>query len=386
MQIMTNNKFRFDLRKKEKIKACKPILERLYKNHKKKYIELFFHEKDMVFEEFSLEHLVKAKILRKIGKKFRANVQVFPLSGKFICTDFIISTNSIKNGEVVRGREDVWGILTYESPYIAKKAIVEKNNIVLDLATGSGIIALFCADKAKKVIATDINPKAINYAKFNAILNGAEDKIEFRLGDMFKPIKDMRFDLIIWNGATLALPGDKEKYPVYCYGGYAGSNMTRKFIEEAPKHLTRKGKMQWLDPSLGTEKESATIKHIKEKWKNKNFKIVCEERVPPDDLFKVIDYCNKRLIYEPIRGRPKTPLEIKTITKGEVDEWMDLLKKRGYTHINALMIKVYPSTKFKIVKTKPKKIVFKRMNYLPAEWHFLSYQRILQLLKICEEY
>src|SRR3989339_1197925 len=111
MQIMTNNKFRFDLRKKEKIKACKPILERLYKNHKKKYIELFFHEKDMVFEEFSLEHLVKAKILRKIGDKFRANVQVFPLSGKFICTDFNYSAHRKIGKTYTTQKDGVWGIL-----------------------------------------------------------------------------------------------------------------------------------------------------------------------------------------------------------------------------------------------------------------------------------
>src|SRR3989338_9266222 len=179
----------FNLKDKELIKSCKPILQNLYKKHKRKYIDLFFYEKDMIFKDTDIKPLIKTGILQKIGNKFRANVQVFPLSGKFICTDFNYSTHR-KIGKTYTTKKDgVWGILPEETPVMAKKAIVKKNDVVLDLATGSGMIGIFCADKAKKVIATDINPRAINYAKFNAILNGVESKIEFRIGDLFNPVK-----------------------------------------------------------------------------------------------------------------------------------------------------------------------------------------------------
>src|SRR3989344_9291415 len=259
------------LKNKSLVKSCKPILEEFYKRYKREYIGIFLHQKDIEFREIDLMPLVEAGILKKVRNKFRANVQVFPLSGKFICTDFMLNTHNIRNGKFVRNKDDVWAILAYESPYIAKKAIVENGDVVLDLATGSGIIALFCADKAKKVVATDINPKALHYAKFNAILNNLEDKIEFRLGNMFAPIKNMKFDLIIWNGPTLAVPNIKKKYPIYCFGGADGLNFTRKFIKRAPKYLSKRGKMQWLDPSLGTNTEPESLKIIKQEWKNRKF-------------------------------------------------------------------------------------------------------------------
>lgn len=375
----------FDLKNKELIRSCKPVLQAIYQKSKKKYIELFFHEKDVELDGFDVEPLVKTGIIRKVGSKYRANVQVFPLSGKFICTDFLFSIHRIKNGRFVRRRDDVWAILPYESPYIAKKSIVEKDDVVLDLATGSGIIAIFSAEKAKKVIATDINPKAINYARFNAILNGLEHKIEFRTGDMFEPVRGMKFDLIIWNGPTISVPDAREKYPIYCFGGPDGLEFTKRFIEEAPQYLTQKGKMQWLDPSIGSASNPESLEIIKREWKNRKYMVVYVKRTEPSDLFKTIKYLDKRMIYEPLRG-PKRPLWTKPITAEEYQSWLAFLKAHEYTHIHAGMYRVYPDTRFRIVKTVARKMVFKRMNQLPEEWHFLSYQRILQLLKICESY
>lgn len=375
----------FDLKNKAQIKLCRVLLAKLYTKNRRKYIDLFFYEKDVEFSEFDLSPLVEVNILKRIRDKFRANVQVFPLTGRFICTDFMISIHKIRNNRAVRNKDDVWAILAYESPYISKKAIVKKGDLVLDLATGSGIIAIFCAEKARKVIATDINPRAINFARFNAILNNVENKIEFREGNLFEPVKGMRFDLIIWNGPTLAVPNVPEKYPTYCFGGPDGLMFTKKFIKQVLLYLTKKGKMQWLNPSLGTYTEPESLKLVRELWKNKKLKVIYEQRTEPSDYFKTLAHAEKRMIFEPLKG-PKKPLWIKPLTKKEYFGWLDFLKKNGFTHIHAGMYIVYPNKKFKIVKTRPEKIFFKRMNQLPQEWHFLSYQRILQQLKICESY
>ena len=391
----------FDLINKNLIKNCYPVLENLWKNQKNLYIELFFHEKDVELKKMEVKPLLKTKIIKKVKDKFRANVFVFPLAGKFIVSDFLISLHKVKDGRYLRGRDDVWAILAYESPYIAKKAIVKKGDYVLDLACGSGIIALFCADKATKVIATDINPKAINYARFNAILNGLENKIDFRVGDMFEPVKGTcpelvegtcpepvegeKFDLIVWNGPTLAIPDVPEKYPIYCFGGPDGLDFTKRFIEEAPQYLKSEGRMQWLDPSLGNEKNPRSLEVIKEGWKNRGFRVIYEQRVKPSLLSKLYEYVEKRLIFNPTKGLAR-PLWLKPLTKKEYSEWLEFLKKNKFTHIHAGMYKIYSSKKFKIIRQRVKKILFPRMNYLPQEWHFLSITRIKQLLKICEGY
>lgn len=375
----------FDLTNKKLISDCKPLLEKLYIKHKKAYTDLFFYEKAVTFDKLDLSPLVTTGILTMMGLKLQANVQVFPLAGKFICTDFMISFRKIENNRIIRGRDDVWAILAYESPFIAKKAIVEKGDIVLDLATGSGVIALLCADIAKKVVATDINPKAINYAKFNAILNRLDHKIDFRLGNMFDPVKNLKFDLIIWNGPTISVPNNPDKYPTYCFGGIDGLNFIRKFIEQAPLFLTTKGRMQWLDPSVGNMLPES-LKIIKSQWKNRKYKVIYEKRVEPSDIFKTIDYLDKRLIDQPIKNRPQTPLWIKPLTKKEYYSWIKYLKEHNFTKIFAGMYMIYPSNKFQIQQTKSSHTYFKRMNQLPAEWHFLSYKNILKQLKICESY
>ena len=50
---------------------------------------------------------------------------------------------------------------------------VGQEDVVLDMGTGCGVLAVLVADKAKKVVATDINPYAIDCAKKNAKRNCA---------------------------------------------------------------------------------------------------------------------------------------------------------------------------------------------------------------------
>jgi len=381
---MLKSCYMFKLKDKDIIKCCLPVLENLFKKHKETYINLFFWERDVDINNLNLRPLLDTGLIKKVGNKFRANVFIFPLSGKFIVCDFLISHHRVKDGRYLRRKDDVWPIFAYESPYIAKKAIVKKGDYVLDLATGSGIIALFCAEKAKKVVGIDINPKAINYAQFNAILNNLEDKVEFRLGDLFEPVSAEKFDLIVWNGPTIATPDLPNKYPIYCFGGADGLNFTRKFIDRAPNYLSPKGRMQWLDPCLGNETSPKSLKIIKEIWGNSSLSVTYEQRVKPNPLYSLYENVGKFLL-KPTKGLPR-PLWIEPLTGKELSDWLDFLKRNNFTHIHAGMYRVYPSESFRITKTRPKKILFPRMNYLPQEWHFLSFSRIKQLLRICEGY
>ncbi|MDX9971683.1 MAG: peptide chain release factor N(5)-glutamine methyltransferase [FCB group bacterium] len=58
---------------------------------------------------------------------------------------------------------------------------------VLDLCTGSGCVALAIAKNAPqcRVTATDRNPQALALAQQNAARLGVEDRVVFRLGDLF---------------------------------------------------------------------------------------------------------------------------------------------------------------------------------------------------------
>jgi len=80
---------------------------------------------------------------------------------------------------------------------------------VLDLGTGSGVCALFAARHARRVVAVDINPAAVRCAAVNALMNGLEQRIDFRQGDLFAPVAGERFDLVLFNPPfLLGVPRD----------------------------------------------------------------------------------------------------------------------------------------------------------------------------------
>ncbi len=71
--------------------------------------------------------------------------------------------------------------------------------LALDLGCGSGVVSVFAARRGARVIAADINPAAVRCARLNALLNGVEAQVEAREGDLFGPVEDDKFDLVIFN-------------------------------------------------------------------------------------------------------------------------------------------------------------------------------------------
>jgi tRNA1(Val) A37 N6-methylase TrmN6 len=101
---------------------------------------------------------------------------------------------------------------TINSIYLLEYSHIDENDEVLDVGTGSGVHAIFSADKAKRVVATDIFAPAIENAKANAQLNGVQQKIDFRVGDLFGPIKDdEKFDVFFFNINFPFDHGDKKR-------------------------------------------------------------------------------------------------------------------------------------------------------------------------------
>jgi release factor glutamine methyltransferase len=72
---------------------------------------------------------------------------------------------------------------------------------VLDVGTGSGVIAVFaCYKGAGRVLAVDINPDAVRSAMTNARLHGFDEIIEVRQSDLFENVgNDEQFDVITAN-------------------------------------------------------------------------------------------------------------------------------------------------------------------------------------------
>jgi len=93
---------------------------------------------------------------------------------------------------------------TIVSLELLEKAI-KGGEIVADIGTGSGILAIAAAKLgAKKVIAVDIEPRAVEVAKANCELNGVSNVVQMICGDLTSAITG-KFDILVSNILTKIL-------------------------------------------------------------------------------------------------------------------------------------------------------------------------------------
>lgn len=88
---------------------------------------------------------------------------------------------------------------------IALAADFEQPRIV-DVGTGSGVIAVALADKLAdaRITAIDISAAALAIARSNAKLNGVAERIRFLEGDLLTPVANERFDIVVSNPPYVA--------------------------------------------------------------------------------------------------------------------------------------------------------------------------------------
>jgi release factor glutamine methyltransferase len=157
----------------------------------------------------------------------------------------------------LKRNEKVVGSTVYkpaEDSYLLQRHVERKvRGVVLDMGTGSGIQAITAARKPEvtHVVAVDVNPQALEEARKNAVSAGVSGKIEFRLSDLFQAVEE-RFDYILFNPPYLPThPEEPRDEAVRAWdGGPTGSEVIRRFLEEAKPHLRDGGRILLILSSL----------------------------------------------------------------------------------------------------------------------------------------
>ncbi len=121
---------------------------------------------------------------------------------------------------------------------------------VLDLCTGSGCLAVLASRyfPNARIDAVDLSEDALDVAARNVAAYNLEDQVTLYHGDLFAPLREARYDLIISNPPYVdaegmaALPRECRAEPKLAFdGGADGLDIVRRILNDAPAHLTAQG-------------------------------------------------------------------------------------------------------------------------------------------------
>ncbi len=120
----------------------------------------------------------------------------------------------------------------------------------LDLCTGSGCLAVLLAEAfpRSRVDAVDISPEALEVAERNVADYHLQERIRLVRSDLFKGLKDRRYDVIVSNPpyvdaeAMGTLPAEYRAEPALALAsGTDGLDHVRTILKEAATHLNPGG-------------------------------------------------------------------------------------------------------------------------------------------------
>ncbi|PYL25133.1 MAG: peptide chain release factor N(5)-glutamine methyltransferase [Verrucomicrobia bacterium] len=161
---------------------------------------------------------------------------------------------------------------------LVESRIENRESKILDVGTGSGVIALTLAKKfpEAQIFAVDVSEDALALARENAARLGLSGRVQFRKSDLLRNL-DERFDLIVANLPYIATQDrhtlsrevlhDPE---VALFAGVRGDEFVRELIEQAPPRL-RPGGMLALE--IGLDQSKALLSALAEK----NYRDICSK-------------------------------------------------------------------------------------------------------------
>ena len=158
----------------------------------------------------------------------------------------------MKMGKFEIETDDLVYIPSDDTFLLAENLEIKEGQSVLEIGTGSGLVSMYASLLTDDVTATDINYNALELAEKNFKLNNI-GTIKLEFGDLFEPVKDKKFDVILFN--TPYLPTDSDDIINddlnYAFdGGLDGRKVIDRFINQVSNHLNDKGIVQIIQSSL----------------------------------------------------------------------------------------------------------------------------------------
>lgn len=167
---------------------------------------------------------VEMGLVQLNGGTLQPKLPLFPCYGIYIVTDGSARNTAINQVMWLWGESYLLGGLVNRAP--RRRAI--------DLGTGSGVHALLASRHCQSVVAADVSPRALEFGRFNAALNGRTN-VDFVISDLLNAIPGTA-DLLVTNVPyapdSAAKAGDN-----YWSGGLDGFDLLRRIVAALPERL-----------------------------------------------------------------------------------------------------------------------------------------------------
>lgn len=160
--------------------------------------------------------------------------------------------------EFIINTDDNVYIPAEDSYLLADNLEIKPGESVLEIGTGSGIVAMYASKLTDNITVTDINSDACLLAEKNFKDNNIEN-IEILFGNLFEPVKNRKFDVILFNTPYLPTEEDEVLDDTINYafdGGLNGRKVIDLFLNEVSNHLNDGGIVQIIQSSLSGNEET----------------------------------------------------------------------------------------------------------------------------------
>ncbi|NUT12152.1 MAG: class I SAM-dependent methyltransferase [Nonomuraea sp.] len=182
------------------------------------------------------------------GDQLRADVHLQPWE----TGGYVVSDRKVRPGDPALRSDHVVGA-GGASANLAQLVSRRPVPRALDLGTGCGVQVLHLAGRAEHIVATDLNPRALELARLSWRLSGVAD-VDARVGSMFEPVEGELFDLVVSNPPFVIAPG-AERTLTYRESGGDGDDFCRDLVRRAQRHLAPGGQAHFLANWLHVEGE-----------------------------------------------------------------------------------------------------------------------------------
>lgn len=197
---------------------------------------------------------------------------------------------------------------------------------VLDLCAGSGIQGILLAPVAGEVVSVELNAEAVQAARFNGALNGVQDRLRVRRGDLYDPLANGRFDLIVANPPFIPVPAGVPFSGVGA-GGEDGLDVLRPLLEGLPARLAEGGEALVYAEGVG-DAEGPFVRDV------------VSQLAEAEDIGGQFILTSRLSVKSALILRAMSLSKLRPDPRAELAAWRDLYERLGASHVYNFVLRL----------------------------------------------